>query len=97
MDFNEILSRLDILEKRMVQGVKDNMRIQQIHLKIFADGSGLVDADWSEHKEGAGKDERLLRAIFSKESPLFEFSHISELERWLKDMTPKEEDGAVPE
>ena len=85
----EILSRLDALEKRMVQGVKDNMKIQSIHLKIFPDGSGLVDADWSKCREDMCKEEYLLNAIFTVESPLFEFSNLDELVEWLRNMTPE--------
>ena len=89
MNFKEILTRLDTLEKRLIQGVKDNMQIQQIHLKIFPDGSGLVDADWSECTQEMCEEERLLHTIFSEESPLFEFSSIEELGEWLNGMTPE--------
>lgn len=89
MNFKEILIRLGTLEKRLIQDVKDNMKIQQIHLKIFPDGSGMVDADWSKHTGEMCKEERLLHTIFSTESPLFEFTNIDELEEWLRGMTPE--------
>jgi len=88
MIFKEILTRLDALEERLTQGTKDNMKIQQIHLKLFSDGSGMVDADWSKCTEGMCDEERLLNTIFSEESPLFEFTNIDELKVWLKSMTP---------
>lgn len=89
MNFKEILFRLNTLEKRLIQGVKDNMQIHQVHLKIFPDGSGIVDADWSESSKEMCKEERLLHTIFSTESPLFEFTNIDELGEWLRGMTPE--------
>lgn len=88
MTSKEILLRLDVLEERLTQGVKDNMKIQQIHLKLFPDGSGWVDADWSKCTKEMCKEERLLHSLFSTESPLFEFTYIDELEEWLIGMTP---------
>jgi hypothetical protein len=89
MNFKEILTRLDTLEKRLIQGVKDNMQIQQVHLKIFPDGSGIVDADWSKSTKEMCREERLLHTIFSVESPLYEFSNMDELIEWLRGMTPE--------
>jgi len=53
----------------------------------------MVDADWSKCTEEMCREESLLHAIFTTESALFEFSSIQELGAWLRDMTPKEEDG----
>jgi len=89
--FSQLLKRLRLVEERFTKGVKDNMRVNTVHLRLFPDGSGMVDAEWSKYKKDACLEENLLHTIFSEESALFEFSNIEELSAWLDKMIPEEE------
>jgi hypothetical protein len=83
MELTEILRRLDEVAKKKKGIIRDGMKAGMTHLVIFSDGSGAVQAEWSEYNEGMCKEEKLLRQILSEESPIFEFDKVGELEAWL--------------
>jgi hypothetical protein len=88
MTIQEMVAKLNAIEDFKTKGIRDNMRINLLHLVIYGDGSGLVQADWSKYRNDMCKEERLLHQIFSTEGPLFEFTRIEELEEWLTKEAP---------
>lgn len=90
MNLKEICKRLSIIENRMFEDVRDNMKIQSMHLIMFGDGSGEIQADWSNFRKDMCKEEYLLNAIFTREGPIFRFSDVEELEEWLERQAPSE-------
>lgn len=93
MTLEEVAAKLRVIEKRMLKGIRDNMKIQGLHLKMFGDGSGEVTADWSNYRKDMCREEYLLNTIFTREGPLLEFSNPKELEDWLNEASREEEDA----
>jgi hypothetical protein len=85
MNLRTLCERLESIEKRMLKGVRDNLKIQMLRLVLFADGSGEIQADWSNYREDMCKEERLLNAIFTRDGPIFTFDRVEDLERWLEE------------
>ena len=87
MTLEEILKKLDAIEKEKVKDIRDDMLINTIRLSLFPDGSGEVVADWSKYRKDMRREEALLHQIFSVDGPIFEFNNIKELEIWLEEHT----------
>lgn len=90
MNLAEVCAKLSVVEDRMLKGIRDNMKIQSMHLILFGDGSGEVQADWSNFRKDMCKEEYLLNTIFTREGPIFQFTNVEDLEKWLEEQTKEE-------
>lgn len=85
MTIEEAIRKLAVIEKEAAKGIRDNMTISMLRFVIFADGSGLVEADWAKCRAEGCWEEKFLHRIFTIDGPIFEFSKVEELEEWLKE------------
>jgi hypothetical protein len=87
MEIKEVSRLLGVIEEKKWGVVRDGMKARMFRLVLFMDGSGEIQADWSQYREDMCHAEKVLHEIFSVDGPIFEFSNTGELEAWLKEQS----------
>ena len=64
LTYREVVRWLAKLEYRVIKAPpKDNMRVVSMHLRVFPDGSAIVEADWRNCPPTDEQDEKLVRML----------------------------------
>lgn len=73
------------MERQAVSGLsKDNMKVEQLRLIIWPDGSAIVEADWRHYMDdelpiGVPDTKRMIRAVFAEPCEYAEFGSTKEI------------------